>query len=135
MGASFSVVFQKKVRPFGRLGADHTELVRAQKKLDALAEVHGLVSLGRFESYGPEDVADQLRVAQGWVDLPADLPPEEWFDPAEGLAAVRALLAHLRAHPSELRDSGPVLADLEGIEAELALALRRGVQFHFAVVP
>src|SRR5262245_23302902 len=64
-----------------------------------------------------------------------DGPPVQWFAATDGLAAVRALAGHLRAHPKDLSNSDDILAELSEIESELADAERAGVRFRFAVVP
>jgi hypothetical protein len=131
MGASFCVVFESEVPPHGTLGGDNLAVLNAHRKLDRLARANGLRSLNEFESYDPEDVADAL-------DLDPDQvggPPMQWFAAADGLAAVRALAAHLRAHPGDLSNSADVVAELAEMESELANAERAGVRFRFAVVP
>jgi hypothetical protein len=71
-------------------------------------------------------------------DLDAEelgLPPVEWFAAADGLAAVRALIAHLNSHPDAVRNQPDVLDDLTNVAAEVAAAGRAGVRFRFQVVP
>jgi hypothetical protein len=74
-------------------------------------------------------------------DIPEDFdgPPEElddilgpwteWFDPAEGLATVRALVRHLKANPTTLRKLDGVLDELEDLARDLAVAEQEGVRF------
>jgi hypothetical protein len=131
MSVSFCVAFEAQVPPHGILGADHGALTREKDSLDRLASEHGLVPLGAFESYGADDAAgvldeDELEELQ--------LPEAEWFDPAAGLAAVRALAGWIRSHSDAVDDHEEVLADLTGIEAELAAAQRAGVRFRFAFI-
>lgn len=133
MGATFSVVFEADVPLHGTLGGDNPTLHRAQRKLDRIALDVGLRSLDEFESYDPPDIAAAL-------DLEIDpddpkLTPVEWFPAADGLAAVRALIAHLRSHPDAVRSQADVLNELASVEAELSDADRAGVRFHFQVVP
>lgn len=131
MSVTFSVVFETKVPRHGTLGGDNPALEKAQKQLDRVARAAGLRALSDFESYDPADVAADFDMD---VDEAA-LPPVEWFAAADGLAAVRALAAHLRANPTAVRGSAKVLEDLASVEAELAAADRAGVRFRFAVVP
>src|SRR5688500_17363256 len=131
MGASFCVVFESDVPPHGTLGGDNPVLLKAQRKLDRVARDAGLRSLDEFESYDPQHVA-------GEFDLDAEelgLPPVEWFPAADGLAAVRALIAHLTSHPDSVRNQADVLVDLTNVEAEVAAADRAGVRIRFQVVP
>ncbi|AWM40387.1 hypothetical protein GobsT_11220 [Gemmata obscuriglobus] len=132
MGASFCAVFEADVPPHGTLGGDHPALLRRQRRLDRLAAAAGLTPLGAFESYDPADAAGYLGEGD---EPPADLPPVRWFPAAAGLAAVRALAAHLAAHPDAVSGPPEVASELEGLAGELADAERAGVRFRFAVVP
>jgi hypothetical protein len=132
MGASFCAVFEAAVPPHGTLGGDNPALLRRQRRLDRLAAGAGLTPLGTFESYDPADAADYLGED---AELPADLPPVQWFPAVDGLAAVRALAAYLAAHPDSVSGQSEVVAELEGLARELADAERAGVRFRFAVVP
>ena len=132
MGASFCAVFEADVPPHGTLGGDHPALLRRQRRLDRLAAEAGLTPLGAFESYDPADAADFLDEGG---EPPAGLPAARWFPAGDGLAAVRALAAHLAAHPDALSGRPDVAAELEHLAGELAEAERAGVRFRFAVVP
>jgi penicillin V acylase-like amidase (Ntn superfamily) len=63
------------------------------------------------------------------------LPPEEWFSPNDGLAAVQALIAYLRDQLKALKKVNEMLAELQEVEAELSAAKRAKVKFHFSLVP
>jgi hypothetical protein len=132
MGASFCAVFEAEAPPHGTLGGDHPALLRRQRRLDRLAGEAGLAPLGAFESYDPADAADYLDEGD---EPPADLPPARWFLATDGLAAVRALAAHLAMHPDAVSDQPEVVVELESLAGELADAERAGVRFRFAVVP
>src|SRR3712207_5148756 len=103
MGASFCAIFEADVPPHGTLGGDNPAILKAQRKLDRVARDVGLRSLDEFESYDPQDVAADFDLDAGELGL----PPVEWFAAADGLAAVRALIAHLHTHP----DTVPRQAD------------------------
>jgi hypothetical protein len=130
MSVSFSVVFESDVPPHGSLGADHVALARHKEVLDQLADENGLVPLSAFESYDPEDAAEFLDEEELAV-----LPDAQWFEPAEGLAAVGALAGYLRSHTGAVPDHEDVLADMTGIKEECADAEKAGVRFRFAIVP
>jgi hypothetical protein len=130
MGASFCAVFEGDVPPHGTIGGDNPALLRHQRRLDRLARQNGLTPLSAFESYDPADLADLLG-----EDDAAEAPPAQWFAPADGLAAVRALAAYLNAQPGTVTDQANVLADLASIEEELTAAERAGARFRFAVGP
>ena len=129
MSTTFSTVFQSGVPPYGTLGSDHLAVNRARDQLERLAADAGLTSLLAFESYEPEDFEGLLD-----EDIQAQQPPAKWFAPADGLAAVGALLAHLDAHPDALPQQAALRNDLVGLADELTAAERAGVRFRFAVI-
>jgi hypothetical protein len=129
MGVSFSVVFEADVPQYGIIGND-TLLAERKEELHQVASDNGLTSLDAFESYDPADAAEFLD-----EDELAGLPSVQWFEAADGLNAVRSLLAHLKEHPDALLDPDAILADLATIESNLSVAERAGVRFRFAVVP
>lgn len=59
-------------------------------------------------------------------------PPEEWFDPADGLATVRALADHVREKPGKFKLPDRLLADLADAERYLGAAADHGTRFHFS---
>jgi hypothetical protein len=131
MSVSFSVIFEADVPPHGTLG-DDTSLASRKEDMDRLAGEYGLTSLEAFESYDPGDVAGFF---EGEEDEAPGMPPVQWFQAADGLNAVRALVAHLKGYPDALADPDGVLDDLARIESNLLLAERAGVRFRFAVIP
>ena len=98
MGVAFCVVFKKDVPPLGKLGGDNIALAKGYEKLDGLAETIGLRTLGSFLSQDPEELADMMEMDADEMGL----PPEEWFSASDGVAAVQALIAHLRANPKAI---------------------------------
>jgi hypothetical protein len=131
MSVSFCVAFDSDVPPHGMLGADYAALTREKDSLDRLATEHRLVPLAAFESYSADDAAGLLD-ADELEEL--QLPEAEWFDPAAGLAAVRALAGWIQFHSAAVHDHEALLTELSGIETELAAAEGAGVRFRFAVV-
>jgi hypothetical protein len=130
MGISFNVAFNKNVVPYGTLGRDHMALVAGGKRLDKLAAARGLPTLGQFVSIDPEEAA----ALSGLNAEELGLLPLQWFGPAAGLAAVRALAGILRDNPKVVPKGPALLADLEQVEQELAAAQQRRAQFHFCVL-
>jgi len=131
MGTAFCVVFKKDVPPHGKLGADCMALARGYEKLDAVAEAKGLRTLGAFLSQDPEELAEMMEMDAEEMGL----PPVEWFSATDGLAAVQALIAHLRDNPKTIAKAGEMSSELELVETELRAAARIKVKFHFALVP
>ena len=160
MGVAYFVVSEHPVDGFDPVEAvpDGKSVARATDRLDALAVAAGVRPLPEFLSMSPEEAA----AFGGWVapedrepgmaypefgeEEPPDpdqYPPEAWFEPAQGLATVRALIAAVEADPAAL-DATPrrqrfaaapadVLGDLRDIEAALARLEAAGVRWHLAV--
>jgi hypothetical protein len=131
MGVAFCVVFKKDVPPHGKLGGDNMVLARGYEKLDAFADKNGLRTLESFLSQNPEELADMMDMDPEEMGL----PPEQWFNASDGLAAVKALSASLRDQPKAVTKAKEMLSELEQVEAELEAAARLKVKFHFALVP
>jgi hypothetical protein len=130
VGISFNVAFNRPVPPYDKLGGDHMALGAAVDRLDKVASSRRLATLGQFVSIDPEEAAELTGLDPDELGL----PPLEWFDPAAGLAAVRALAGLLRDDPKAVRDGAALLADLEEVERELAAAQRRRARFHFCLL-
>ena len=62
------------------------------------------------------------------------LPPEVWFDAAQGLATVRAVSAYVGENLNDFKQPNPILRDLKAAETLLAAAQAAGVKFHFTKV-
>ena len=100
-------------------------LARAWDTLEPFCESLGVASLMDFFSMSE---AEQRH----WEVEEAQLFPEQWFAATDGLATVRALLAHLAAHPIEgVKESA--LTDLENFEAALSWAEREQVRWHLSI--
>lgn len=131
MGISLNVAFKKKVPGHGTLGSDHTDLGDNVGRLDKLLKKAKLTELESLVSADPTEMAELL-------DLDEDDPglqPEQWFDAADGLVAVRAAIGYLQTNEKALggvRDA--VLDDLRDVETELVLAEAKGVPFHFCLL-
>ena len=58
----------------------------------------------------------------------------QWFDAAEGLRSVTAILDHLQNKPSVLKRQDEVIEELVDCKAELEKALAAKRTFHFCMV-
>lgn len=97
--------------------------------LAAIYEQLGVKDLMEFASSNREELAGFFEE----VELPENLPEEEWFAASDGLATVRALRRHLQANPGDLDNSAAVLADLEEMETVLRRLDEEGVRWHLAI--
>lgn len=69
--------------------------------------------------------------AEGFDPSKMRLPPELWFDAAEGLKTVRGLSEYVTAHLNDYKQPNAILRDLKAAEAILSAAAEAGVRFHF----
>ena len=105
-------------------------LAREAERLDLAARTKKVNGIESFLSENPEKLREQLR-ADGFDPDKMRLPPEQWFNVADGLATVRALHEHVSANLNNFKQPNPILKDLKAIEALLAAADAAGVRFHF----
>jgi hypothetical protein len=128
MGVAIYVVLERKESDADSL-AHHMAgkaLAHEIDVLDPIAKQRGLKSLFELCSGDPTG---------GALDDGVDIPPEEWFDPRDGLRVVRGLLEILRAREVTLRDFSPehVIFDLVNIETVLTIAEAEENRFHVAL--
>lgn len=131
MGGSYSIVLEKKIENFD-CSIDGKALARSMETLEELALLRNVRPLTGFTSIDPSAAADFL-IEEGIPPTGVTLPPVQQFAPEDGLATIRALIAHLNVQPSAVRNSESVLADLRSCERILARALQQGVRWHFEV--
>jgi hypothetical protein len=98
----------------GSADVDGKALSRHFDRLDALAEAAGTTSPSAFQGYGGGD-------------------SEDWFDAADGVRAVEALLAAIRPGSVKLKDKGARRADLDALAEALRAAQAAGARFHLEV--
>jgi hypothetical protein len=98
-------------------------LSRASARLASAAKKLGVREIMSFFSQNPGDAAEFMA-----EDAPA-LPPEQWFDPADGLVSVGALIAHFSASPTD----SAVVDDLKEFEVVLQRLKDAGLRWHLAV--
>jgi hypothetical protein len=107
-------------------------LARTQAQLDLIPERLGLEPLRSFLSMSEgeaRELRENLPEWNSWFET-------RWFDAAAGLATVRGLLDHLRAHPDEaagLIYHEDVLKDLEAAANLLTAARQEEVRFYFGI--
>ncbi len=130
MGMTLSVVFNKKVAPYGTLGADHVALGDAIERLDKVAKKNKLTLLSEFHSVDPEQAAEMFDMDPEEMDL----PPLQWFDSAKGVAAVRGFITLLRENPKAVAKTPEILEDLQQIEQELLAGSKQKAKFHFQLM-
>jgi hypothetical protein len=131
MGAAYFIVLDRKIEGLETM-MDGKVLARAALTLDAVASQLGVQPLSEFISVDPEQAADFLE-GEGVGTEGIELSPLRQFPAESGLATVRALLGHLKAHPASVKDTDGVMHDLRDCERILSAAAQRGVKWHFEV--
>lgn len=131
MGVSIYVSLEQDIAGVDPLAINGKPLSKAVDVLDEWAQAKGLRPVMEMVSSPPEEVADLMDVDVD--DLPEHLAAEQWFAAADGLKTIRAMIAHLQQHPTVVKSSDEVLADLQDIEAVLVAAEPSQVRFHFSI--
>jgi hypothetical protein len=130
MSAALYIVFQIAQPGFDTF-VDGKALSRAEGELASMAAELGVRPLMEFFSMSREEAASQAEAFNTGLDV--DSFAEDWFTAAEGLETVRALLAHVDAHPDAIPASAAVANELTGFVHVLEEAEKRGLRWHLAV--
>lgn len=138
MGMGYYCVLEQPIVGVDPLAVDGKSLAMAHSHSQSSPKhtESPLSSLDEFFSVDP-DVALEFAESAG-IDLrDVTPPPIKWNDSNAGLSIIVELLARFRdksfsislpVSPPELRER--VVADLEGIEAVLRAAAKRGIRFY-----
>lgn len=106
-------------------------VARAMDELTALAEELGVAPLESFMGQSADEFADmideEIEMEDG-VDGDA-----VWFEPADGMAAIDALIAALSSEPERVEDTAGVLEDLADYRNALENADAAGAKWHLAI--
>jgi hypothetical protein len=105
-------------------------LARESEKLDFAARCRHVPDLTSMRSESHAVLIAQLQ-EQGFDPSKMRLPPEQWFDPAEGLKTVRALADYVNAKLNDFKQPNPILRELKAVDTLLTAASAAGVRFHF----
>lgn len=106
-------------------------LGRESDRLDSAARRKGAEPLTALLSESQAALRAQLE-ADGFDANKMRLPPELWFEAAQGLKTVRALIEYVSANLNDFKQPNPILRDLKAAETLLAAAQAVGVRFHFS---
>lgn len=133
MSSAVYVALEKEIPGIDASSVCGKWLARAWEALNALGETTGSRPLADFVSADPADLASLLGEDDSAVEA-IKIPDEQWFDPAEALTAVAAMLAVARGGSPAFRKVSveDVIADLESAQRVLIAARDSGVRFHFA---
>jgi hypothetical protein len=120
------------VAAYAKPGAGRA-LARESDRLDSAARARYVSPLTALLSESHAMLAEQMR-EEGFDPLKMRLPPEQWFDAAEGLKTVRALAEYVTARLNDFKYPNPILRDLKAIELLLVESEAAHIRFHFSKV-
>ena len=113
---------------------DHSVMLKAEKHLDKLADKLLVPRLSSFQDdtdlrYNMDESGEFEESEEGWPNDRA-----QWFDPAQGLRAVTAIIDHLRINSAVVKRQAELIEELEDCKAELEKAMATNRTFHFCLV-
>jgi hypothetical protein len=133
MAASLYIVVEGEDPGFDIFVNGHA-LARNEDALDRLAESLAVAPLLQFFSADENSMCMLLEQGAGDPVWARHLPEPQWFDPAQGLITVRALIEFLSETPVSFgSETQPVLTELREYEIVLAKTLKHHLRWHIAV--
>jgi len=133
MSASLYIVVEGEDPGFDIFVNGHA-LARNEDALERLAESLGVAPLLQFFSADENSMCMLLEQGAGDPGWARHLPEPQWFDPAQGLVTVKALMRFLSETPASFgSETQPVLTELREYETVLAKTLKHHLRWHLAV--
>ena len=133
MAASLYIVVEG-VDPGYDIFVNGHALARNEDALERLAERLNVRPMLEFFSADENSMALLMEEGSGRTDWSSQLPDPQWFDPAEGLLTVRALLDYLGSAPVALGSETPAVAqELREYERVLRKTAQKQLRWHVAV--
>lgn len=126
MSLAWYIMGEKDIKDFDTF-VDGKAIAHADEEvLAGIFRTLNVAPLMDFFSQNPEEFGD-------FPDENSHMPKEEWFSAAEGLKTVRALAAHLQAHPDAAPQSEEILEDMKEYERILSRFEKEGIRWHLAI--
>ena len=133
MAASFYIVVEGEDPGFDTFVNGHA-LARNEDALERLAESLHVDPLLEYFSADETSMCLLLDQGAGDPDWAQNLPAPQWFDPADGLVTIRALIRYLIASPVCLgSETSRVLNELREYERVLEKTRKRNLRWQLAV--
>jgi hypothetical protein len=133
MAASLYIVVEGEDPEFDIFVNGHA-LARNEDALESLAVRLKVSPLLEFFSADENSMSLLLEQGAGNPDWAQHLPQPQWFDPANGLATISALIEFLRAAPLALgSETATVVSELREYERVLHKTADRRLRWHLAV--
>ena len=135
MALAFTITLQSEIPAMAAYTKAGTgkALAHESERLNSAARRKDVVPISGMLSENPAALMAQL-VEEGFDPAKMRIPPEEWFQPVQGLKTIRALIDHVNANLNDFKQPNPILRDLKAVDAVLTAAQSAGVQFHFIKV-
>jgi len=133
MAASLYIVVEGEDPGFDIFVNGHA-LARNEDALEHLASSLHVAPLLQFFSADENSMCLLLDQGAGDPEWADHLPEPQWFDPADGLITVHALIRFLIETPVSFgSETAPVLSELREYERVLEKALKYKLRWHLAV--
>ncbi|HXS77755.1 MAG TPA: hypothetical protein VN753_16360 [Terracidiphilus sp.] len=133
MSASLYIVVEGEDPGFDIFVNGHA-LARNEDALERLAESLGVAPLLQFFSADENSMCVLLEQGAGDPEWAHHLPDPQWFNPADGLITIRAMIGFLSQSPLAFgSETQPVLTELREYERVLAKTQRYNLRWHLAV--
>jgi hypothetical protein len=133
MAASLYIVVEGEDPGFDIFVNGHA-LARNEDALERLADRLNVRPLLEFFSADENSMALLLEQGAANPEWAHHLPQPQWFDPAEGLRTIRALMDFLIATPTALgSETQPVLNELREYDRVLHKTAKHELRWHVAV--
>ena len=133
MAASFYIVVEGEDPGFDIFVNGHA-LARNEDALERLAESLGVPPLLQFFSADENSMCVLLEQGAGDPNWAHHLPKPQWFDPADGLTTVRALIRYLTQSPVAFgSETQPILLELREYQTVLTKTEKHHLRWHLAV--
>ena len=133
MAASLYIVVEGEDPGFDIFVNGHA-LARNEDALERLAERLRVAPLLQFFSADENSMCVLLDQGAGDPEWARHLPEPQWFDPAEGLITVRALIRSLAESPVSFgSETLPILSELREYERVLDKTKKYKLRWHLAV--
>jgi hypothetical protein len=133
MALAFIVTLEKEIPELAAYTKAKTgkALAREADKLDSTARRKSVSPFTSLLSESHAALIAQLK-EEGFDPAKMRLPPEQWFDSADGMKTVRAVAEYVSANLNDFKQPNPILRDLKAAETLLLAAQAAGVRFHFS---
>jgi hypothetical protein len=133
MALAYTISLDKPLPEADTAAKTGKALARETDRLDLAARSVKVPAITELLSESQAALIQQMK-DEGMDPTKMRLPPEQWYDAAEGLRVVRGLAEYVRANLNNFRQPNPILRDLTSHEATLAAAEKAGAKFHFSKV-